>query len=165
MSGPPVSAALLRAEGYFELGMHADAEAEIAALPAEERGRAEVIAFRISCLFALKRWAEAAVLVRGRTEANPENATWWIQYAYATRRAESVEAAEKILLSGLKQHPEEAMIWFNLSCYACVTGRLDDARDRLAQAYGLDKACLELARTDEDLRPIWPELRRPRAGT
>ena len=34
-------------------------------------------------------------------------------------------------------HPKVAMIAFNLACYASVTGRMEDAKERLRNAIGL----------------------------
>ena len=47
------------------------------------------------------------------------------------------------------------MIAFNLACYASVTGRMEDAKERLRNAIELDKNIRELALDDEDLRPLW----------
>jgi hypothetical protein len=52
-------------------------------------------------------------------------------------------------------HPKAAMIAFNLACYASVTGRMEDAQDRLGNAIELDKNVQILALDDEDLRPLW----------
>jgi Flp pilus assembly protein TadD len=75
--------------------------------------------------------------------------------AYALRRTESVEKAEAILLRAQAIHPQVAMIAFNLACYASVTGRIEDAKERLRNAIELDKDVRILALDDEDLRPLW----------
>jgi Flp pilus assembly protein TadD len=75
--------------------------------------------------------------------------------AHATRRAESVEKAETILLRAHELHQDNALIEFNLACYANVTGRFEDARVRLRYATELDKEIRRLALDDEELRPLW----------
>ena len=45
----------------------------------------------------------------------------WGNWAYATRRNMSVEAAKTILLDAEKQHPQDATIQFNLGCYVLRT--------------------------------------------
>lgn len=156
---PDVPPALTRAQGYFELAMYGDAEAELATLTAAERARPEVTALCLGCLFARKKWPEAAALAGPMTRSHPGDSHWWIQYAYATRRAESIEAAEEILLRATELHAGEPLIWFNLACYAAVTARLPEARERLARAAILEKSFLDLARRDEDLKALWPELK------
>ena len=47
------------------------------------------------------------------------------------------------------------MIAFNLACYASVTGRIEEAKERLRNAIDLNKDVRILALDDEDLRPLW----------
>jgi hypothetical protein len=65
------------------------------------------------------------------------------------------ENAEAILLRAQKMHPQVAMIAFNLVCYASVTGRIEEAKERLRHAIELDKDVRGLALDDEDLKPLW----------
>ena len=76
---------------------------------------------------------------------------WW---ACATRRAESVEAAEEILEEALGHHPEVAAIHYNLACHAAVQGRVDEARQRLEHAARLKPGLHLLATSDLDLQPL-----------
>ena len=52
-------------------------------------------------------------------------------------------------------HPKVAMIAFNLACYASVTGRMEEAKQRLRLAIDLDKDIRKLAIDDDDLKPLW----------
>src|SRR6476660_8836405 len=88
-------------------------------------------------------------------KVDPETVGWWISLAYALRRTESIERAEAILLLAQKIHPKAAMIAFKLACYASVTGRMENAKERLRNAIELDKDVRILALDDEDLRPLW----------
>ena len=71
-------------------------------------------------------------------KVEPENEAWWINIAYSVRRSEGIEQAEAILLRARVIHPKVAMIAFNLACYASVTGRIEDAKERLIRR----SACL-----------------------
>ena len=51
--------------------------------------------------------------------------------------------------------PKVAMIAFNLACYASVTGRMEEAKERLRHAIKLDKDIRGLALGHEDLKPLW----------
>jgi Flp pilus assembly protein TadD len=66
-------------------------------------------------------------------------------------RCQSVKEAETILLRARELHHDNAMIEFNLACYASVTGRFEDAKKRLQRAIELDKEIRKLALDDEDL--------------
>ncbi len=125
----------------------------------EDRARIEVLGARVDCYIAAKNWSMAAEAAGHLVEAEPENADGWINLAYATRRAQSLETAEALLLQAQKLHPDNAIIAFNLACYACVTGRLEEARTRLEHAMQLDTKIRKLALQDKDLEPLRNWLR------
>ena len=84
-----------------------------------------------------------------------DQAGWWINLAYATSSCESIEKAETILLRARELHHDNALIEFNLACYASVTGRIQQARDLLRRAIELDKEIRRPALDDPDLEPLW----------
>lgn len=145
---------LLAASGYLELGMIEDAARELMEIPPDDRGRNEIIGFCVHLYSQWQRWGMAAAAARRMVEIDPGQPQWWVSLAYATRRHESVEKAEEILLEARKLHPKEAIIYYNLACYACVTGRLEQARERLNTAIGMDESIRDLARNDVDLKPM-----------
>ena len=104
---------------------------------------------------AAKKWDRAAAVAGHLVKVDPENEAWWINLAYSVRRSESVEKAEAILLRAQAIHPKVAMIAFNLACYASVTGRVEEAKERLRHAIKLDKDIRRLALDDNDLKPLW----------
>jgi tetratricopeptide (TPR) repeat protein len=93
----------------------------------------------------------AAAVASQLVKVDPKAAGWWISLAYALKR----KKAEAILLRAQATHPKVAMIVFNLAWYASVTGRMEEAKQRLRYAIDLDKDIRELARDDEDLKPPW----------
>jgi Flp pilus assembly protein TadD len=88
----------------------------------------------------------------------PQDSQHWIWLAYATRRCRSIGEAQLILEKAVKQHSSEALIHFNLACYAAQTGDLEAARQRLSQAITLDPGTKLLALDDPDLEPLWEGL-------
>ena len=96
----------------------------------EDKTRNEVLGARINLYMAAKKWNMAMAVASHLVKVEPENEVWWISLAYAVRRTESVENAEAILLRAQAIHPKVAMIAFNLACYASVTGRMQDAKER-----------------------------------
>jgi Flp pilus assembly protein TadD len=102
----------------------------------------------------------ASAVASHLVKIEPQNEAWWINLAYSLRRSEGVEQAEAILLRARAIHPKLAMIAFNLACYASVTGRMEDAKERLRNAIELDKDVRLLALDDEDLRPLWDWISR-----
>lgn len=145
---------LLEAEGYFELGMEAESLRVLAQLPAEDQARKEVLSLRLAILMTFKSWALASEIAACLTEGEPQDSAWWVNYAYCVRRARNVDEAEKILLRAAELHPNVAIIHYNLACYACVTGRLQQARERLSRARQIDKGIEAMALHDEDLHAL-----------
>jgi len=135
--------------------MFDDAALALEQIEPEDKTRKEVLGARFDLYTAAKKWDMAAAVASHFVRVEPENVGWWINLAYSTRRAEGVEKAEAILLRGCEVHPKDAIIAFNLACYASVTGRMEEAKDRLRHAIELDKGIRRLALDDEDLKPLW----------
>ena len=146
---------VLASSGYLELGMFDDAALALEEITPENKTRNEVLGARVNLYMAAKKWDMAAAVASHLVKVEPENAGWWISLAYAVRRTESVQKAEAILLRAQAVHPKVAMIAFNLACYASVTGRMEQAKERLRHAIELDKEARKLALRDEDLKPLW----------
>ena len=120
-----------------------------------DKTRSEVLGPRVGIYLAAKKWDMAAAMAGHLVKTEPETAGWWINLAYATRRCESIESAEAILLRARELHHDNAMIEFNLACYASVACRFEEAGERLKRAVKLDKQFQKVAIDDEDLRPLW----------
>jgi Tfp pilus assembly protein PilF len=101
-----------------------------------------------------KEWTSLAPLAASLVREKPEDPGWWIMWAYAVRRAESLANAEKILLEAEANHPKEATIQFNLGCYACQRGDLARAQTYVDCAIALDEHFRDAAATDPDLAPL-----------
>jgi tetratricopeptide (TPR) repeat protein len=149
---------LTAAEGYATLGMYLDANAELEEIDAEVRHVAEVLTVRLEIYRGLERW-ELMRTVAGRLAAHdPDNAQWSISLAFATRRAQSIEAARRILLEAVERLSKEPILHYNLACYECQLGELEVAKARLAHAFRLEPKCRLMALDDDDLAPLWASL-------
>ena len=146
---------VLAASGYCELGMFDEAELALEAIDAEDKVRKEVFAARVDLYMATQKWSSVAEVARHLVDIEPENAAWWVNLAYATRRAESIDKAQALLLQARALHPDNPIIAFNLSCYACVTGHTEQAKTHLNHAIALDRNIRGLALRDEDLQTLW----------
>jgi len=145
---------LSHARGYLELGMVEEAAAELDAVPELSASEFDVRVLRALVLQEQKQWVRLAPVAAGLVREKPDNAGWWIMWAYATRRSASLAAAEKILLDAEANHSKEATIQFNLGCYACQRGDLATARTRVDRAIALDEHFRDAAATDSDLAPL-----------
>jgi len=154
------------ARGYLELGMIAEAAAELDALPKSQDSEIEVLSLRIALYQKRNQWPELKVASAELARQRPQDAGAWIVWAYATRRTDSLEAAEKILAEAKVLHPKDPTIAFNLGCYRCQRGDLEGAHRLVEEAIALDSQFRELAIADPDLSPLRAAglIRRPRAA-
>jgi tetratricopeptide (TPR) repeat protein len=145
---------LAHARGYLGLGMIEEASAELDRVPAEMAQATDVLALRVLVLHEQARWPTLMDVASKLVLRQPMESGWWVTWAYATRRSQSLAAAEAILLEGERAHPAEAVIQFNLGCYACQRGDLVEARRRVDRAIALDASYRDAAASDPDLAPL-----------
>jgi Flp pilus assembly protein TadD len=120
----------------------------------------QVLACRLAIHMDLGDWAVIVDISRELALRNPKEPEWWINWAFGAWRLESLSAAEVILHEALEALPNEPCIHFNLGCYACVQGRLAEAKDRLLRAIKLAPSLRKSALEDEDLTVLRDWLRR-----
>lgn len=145
---------LSHARGYLQLGMLREAKAELAAIEGADALLPEVRTLQVALLQESRQWKALGKLAGELAVESPAEVDWWIVWAYAVRRSAGVAAATAILARAEKIHPSDPTIQFNLGCYACQRGDLDEAIARVTRAVKLDKGFLESARNDPDLRPL-----------
>jgi len=71
--------------------------------------------------------------------------------SYAVRRFKGEAEAADILSLALRRYYDDALVRYNLACYWCVMGRVEEAREMLGTALQKDDSLRELAESDEDL--------------
>jgi tetratricopeptide (TPR) repeat protein len=146
------------ATGYVELGMFLEADAELDKIDPFNRAAPEVLALRIAIYRGLEKWELMQEIARRLAEFQPDDIQWTMSLAYATRRANSIEAAKEVLLSAEPRFPKEAAIRYNLACYFCQTGDIPSAKNYLKQAFKIDLSLRLAALEDEDLKALWGSL-------
>ena len=149
---------LTAAHGYIELGMFLEANEELENIDAFCRSLPEVLNARLGIYYGLKKWEAMAAIANKLVEWNPSEPEYFVQLAYATRRTESLSAAQVILLRGEKLHPKEGTIQFNLACYETQLGNIEKAKQHLKQATTADPQFKMMALEDKDLEPLWESL-------
>ena len=147
-----------RADGFIDLQLLPRARSELDGVPAPLRTVTPYLDLALRLALAQEDWPAAIRAARDLVQRAPDDAGYLVQLAYATRRAEGIEPARFILEEARKKFPDVAVISFNLACYACQSGRNDQALTHLGRAFKLDPHCREMALEDEDLKPLWPKL-------
>lgn len=146
--------ALTYANGYRELGMLDDALRELDSLEAELVLRPPALQMRLAILMEAGRWREALQPANLLAATSSSDSGHLVNLAFVTRRADSLQAAQTILESAARIFPEDAIIHYNLGCYACCLGDLETAKRRLKRAFAIDASFLASGRDDEDLATL-----------
>jgi tetratricopeptide (TPR) repeat protein len=146
------------AVGYVELGMFQEANDQLENVDPFNRAAPEVLAVRLAIYHGLKKWELMQEIAKPLAEFQPNDIQWTISLAYATRRADSIQAAKEILLNAEPKFPKEGIIKYNLACYSCQTGDIEAAKKYLKKAFEINSSWRVNALNDEDLKPMWDSL-------
>ena len=153
---------LRAAEGWLELGSPTEAAAELSLIAPKHQRHPGVLEVRWALHAHAQQWDAALEAARELVLAAPDRASGWLHQAYALRRAVDggLALARIALIPAAERFPKEPIIPFNLACYACQLGQLDEARGWMKRAMkaGGKEAIKRMALADEDLKPLWPEI-------
>lgn len=155
---PPDQQHWQAAVGYVELGMFQDANDQLEKIDPFNRAALEVLEVRLAIYHGLKKWELMREIAKRLADFQPNDIQWITSYAYATRRAESIRAAKEILLNAEPRFPKEAIIKYNLACYCCQMGDIQNAKNYLKKVFEIDLNWRMAALEDEDLKPLWNDL-------
>jgi tetratricopeptide (TPR) repeat protein len=145
------------AEGFIHLGMYLDADAALDDIDPFSRHLPEVLAVRVKIYRALEKWELMQVVARKLTEYDPDDVQWWLSWADATMKAESVEAARLILVTALDVL-DHAGLHYDLARYECLLGNIEGATSCLKRCFDLAPGWRLRALEDPDLEPLWQSL-------
>lgn len=148
------SRTLLAAQGYCELSMFDEAIEELGTLPPEAQQHPTAVELRLVILMQAKRWKQALAAGRELTTIAPEKSLGFIHSAFCLHELGKTEEARKLLLNGPETLHSEPVFHYNLACYECVLGHLDEARAHLEKSIVLDKKFRDYAQTDPDLKAL-----------
>lgn len=153
----PTSTRVQYANGYLELGMLDAASDEIEAVEGEDRLSVEVLLFRSRLYNAAEQWELMEAVSKQVANTAPANPQGWIQWGNALRFQGRFEDARQVALKALKRHPEESHIWYNLACFLCLMGDLEESGSVLKKALKMNPKLREAALDDPDLEAVWNE--------
>jgi tetratricopeptide (TPR) repeat protein len=160
---PPATHFLSAVVGWLELGNGEEAKAELEKVSPELRDHPDVLEVRWLVHAHEKDWDKGLAVAQTLVQSAPARSSGWLHQAYALRRATDggLQAAWDALMPAFKMFPKEATIPYNLSCYACQMGKLDEARLWLERAFkvGSKKKMKFMALDDADLEPLWQEIK------
>jgi uncharacterized Ntn-hydrolase superfamily protein len=80
----------------------------------------------------------------------------WAQLFEASkwRQKGNIKKAAEILKAAVLRYPDQAVLHYDLACYLALLGEKEDALKALERALQLDAGLKELAKKDDDLKPL-----------
>jgi hypothetical protein len=98
---------LRAAHGYIELELFEEANVELEEIDPFCRHSPEVLMARLAIYHGLNKWELLAVVAKKLVEWNPTEPGFFVELAYAVRRAESIHEAHAILTRAAGLHPND----------------------------------------------------------
>ena len=156
----PDSLHLQAAQGWLELGNHLEADAELEKITPQLRAHPMVLTVRWEIYAAAKKWEAALDIAAALIQLDPEDPMGWVHRSYALHELKRTTEARDNLLRVSDNFPLSATVRYNLACYECQLGRLEQAKNWLERAFQLgDARMMKLAAlVDPDLEPLWKNI-------
>lgn len=157
---PPDLHHLNGAEGWLELGNHAEAERELELISPHLRAHPMVLKVRWQVHARARAWFMAVVIGETLVKLEPDNSFGWIHRSRALGEMKRTQEAWDKLWPAAVKFPQEPIIPYNLARYACQLGLLGQARRYLRKALTLGEGARlkSMAKDDPALKPIWNEI-------
>jgi tetratricopeptide (TPR) repeat protein len=148
------------ADGWLGLGNHVEAEEELAQITPAMRSHPDVLTMRCEICAQARRWEECVELAEAILKMAPKNSFAWMRRSFALHELKRTQEALEKLLPAADHFPKVIVIPYNLACYECVLGNINQAKTRLLGAFHLahKQRCFAewraLALADSDLEPL-----------
>jgi hypothetical protein len=154
---PPADQHRLRAaEGWLELGSLGDATAELDGVSPDSRSHPDVLHLRWQIGRKAKTWDICFELARALTETAPHDPRAWTSLAQTFYFTSRIHEAYDLAVSKITKFPAHWPLYYDAACYACLTGRLAQAKQflQLATLLGNEDEVRLLASEDPDLEAL-----------
>ena len=148
---------LAAAQGWLELGNHLEADEELENITAEQRAHPAVLEIRWQIYAKAGKWEGALDIASALVQLVPESALGCVHRSFSLHELKRTEEARDNLLRVVDKFSKDATMRYNLACYECQLGRLDQARAWLEKSFEIgDAKKMKLAALDDsDLEPLW----------
>lgn len=160
---PPDTHLISAAVGWIELGNLAEAKDQLRQVSKATSEHPMVLKIWWQIHAEEKDWVNGLKIAEALVSLEPKNSFGWLHRAYALRRVPGggLIAAREALMPAHEKFPRDPIIPYNLACYACQLNELDEARTWFRHALEIGDApkLKEMALVDDDLKPLWEEIR------
>jgi tetratricopeptide (TPR) repeat protein len=144
------------AEGWLGLGSWTEAQKELDAIVSPAQGHPRVLQLRWAVSAAHKDWLAGLEVAAALIQCAPDDASGWVHRSYCLHELKRTQEARDNLLRVVDQFKSDTTIRYNLACYECQLGRLDQALTWLQKActLGGTRRISQMALADPDLEPL-----------
>ena len=148
------------AEGWLELGNRLEASQELDRIAPPLLGHPDVLELRWRIQAAAENWPACLDVATAIRRVAPDRPSGWSLGSYSLHRLQRTEEAREHLLPVVERFPNDVFMRYNLACYACLLGRLAEARRWLQSALQLapNPRLARAAGDDEELQPLWLQI-------
>lgn len=149
------------ADGWLGFDHVIEADKELKQITPEMQHHPEVLEVRCKMWLKAESWVACEKVAQEIIDLEPESPFGWIHRSYALHEQKLTGTARMCLLPAVEWFPNDITIRYNLACYECVLGNLNEAKAHLIKAFNLALAqdcCGEWKKqmlADEDLKPLW----------
>jgi hypothetical protein len=154
---------LRAAEGWLDLGNPTESRLELEQISADHHNHPDVLHLRWQIHRKTAEWEACFQVARTFTEAAPGDPRAWTSLAQTFYYASQIQQAYDLAVSKVNAFPKYWPLYYDAACYACLTGRLAQAKEFLQRASALGDASQvqQLAVEDPDLEALrksssWP---------
>ncbi len=149
------------AEGWLELGDSREADAELDAITPQLQAHPAVLQMRWRLNAQAKKWDRCVEIASTLTKMMPADEQSLVNLGNSLYFSGRTREAFDQVSAMTPRFPRNAILRYNLGCYACQLGMLDVAKIWLGEAFALDEKSelKRMALEDRDLEPLWEVLR------
>ena len=154
---PPDSHHLSAAIGWSELGNSSEALDDLAKINPSLRAHPDVLEVKWAIYAKDNHWEKCVEVAKEITRVAPKKALGWIHLSFALHELKQTREAHTNLTGVLESFPNDWLMRYNLACYACQLGEIQEAGRWLAGAMlkGKAKQIKRMAQDDPDLQPLF----------
>jgi tetratricopeptide (TPR) repeat protein len=149
------------AEGWLELGNCREADAELEAIAPHLHAHPAILQMRWRLNAQAKKWDRCVEIASTLTRMMPADEQSLVNLGNSLYFSGRTKEAFDQVSAVTTRFPRNAILRYNLGCYACQLGMLDVAKIWLGEAFELDEKSelKRMALEDPDLKPLWEALR------
>ena len=157
---PPDKHHLLAAQGWMELGNDYEAFQELEKVSLESSDHPDVLSLRRQLYGKTKNWITALSIAKTICQLEPNNLFSRIHQSYDFLASKRSAGARDLVSGGAIRLPYFFAVPYNLACYACQLGNVEEAWEWLKMAMEMTdiEEIRNLALSDPDLELLWGKI-------